>query len=448
MTKAQHQDKPGLLVVDDDDLILELLIDEFRDDYDVIGARTRSEVSQALRQLGKPPSHALVDLGLPPHTDSPREGLALVRELVAAEPDCAVIVISGQDEDEHGKVARTLGATDYVSKPCDAAQIRSALDRASAARSANAGMHGLLGESAAISRLQRQVRQFADAPYPVLIEGESGTGKELVAHALHRASGRTGKFTALNCAAVPEQLFEPTLFGSRRGSYTGSTSDSIGLVKASDGGTLFLDEIGDMSVELQPKMLRTLETGEYYRVGDSKPSVADIRVIAATNRPLLGGFGASRFREDLYHRLSVLAIKTPSLRELGDDRVLLLESFRESSAERSGSDPFSLDEDAVALWMEYAFPGNVRELRNVVARLQVKHPGATVTKEDLADELLLVPSTSRGDGTLEELLASDAQAHVRDAVAKYGSHAAAASNLGISEDRLRELLGGDAVASN
>lgn len=436
--------KPGLLVVDDDELILELLIEELRDDYDVIGARTRAEVKQALRQLGRPPSCALVDLGLPPHTNSPREGLALVRELVAAEPECAVIVVSGQDEEEHGKVARTLGAAEYVSKPCDATQIRSALDRAGATRVASAAAHGLMGESAAIARLQRQVRQFADAPYPVLIEGESGTGKELVARALHRESGRTGKFVALNCAAVPEQLFEATLFGSRRGSYTGATADSVGLVGASDGGTLFLDEIGDMHVDLQPKLLRTLETGEYYRVGDSKPSVADIRVTAATNRPLLGAAGHGRFREDLYHRLSVLTIRTPSLRETGDDRILLLGHFRDASAEKSGTKPFELDKDATGLWLDYPFPGNVRELRNVVARLQVKHPGTVVSKGDLGDELLLKPSS----GTLEDLLASDARKHAKNALAQHGDHAVAASKLGIEEDRLLDLLGGETPPPN
>ncbi len=440
MTPAQAAEKPGLLVVDDDDLILELLVEELRDDYDVIGARSRAEARQALQQFGRPPSCALVDLGLPPHTDSPREGLALVRDLVAADSDCAVIVISGQDEEKHGKVARTLGATDYVSKPCDAEQIRAALGRASATRAARSDTHGLVGESAAIARLQRQVRQFATAPYPVLVEGESGTGKELVARALHRESGRSGRFTALNCAAVPEQLFEATLFGARRGSYTGATADSSGLVGASDQGTLFLDEIGDMGAELQPKLLRVLESGEYYRVGDSSPSVADVRVVAATNRPLLGKPGANGFREDLYHRLSVLAIRTPSLSELGDDRMLLLEHFRAAAAERTSSEPFALDGDAEELLRTYPFPGNVRELRNVVARLQVKHPGESVSRESLADELLVVPDDGAKGGTLAELLESDARRHARDAFAEYGDHSAAAGRLGISEKRLRELL--------
>ena len=441
MAQALEQEKPGLLVVDDDELIVELLMEDLREDYDVIGARTRTEVKHALRQLGKPPSFALVDLGLPPHTESPREGLALVRELVATESDCAVIVISGQDEEENGKVARTLGATEYISKPCDPAQIRSVLSRAGATRKAKADTHGLLGESAALARLQRQVRQFANAPYPVLIEGESGTGKELVARALHDASSREGKFLALNCAAVPEQLFEATLFGSRRGAYTGATADSTGFFAASDGGTLFLDEVGDMAYDLQPKLLRALETGEYYRVGDSKPSTADIRVIAATNQPLVGGGGERRFREDLYHRLSVLVIRTPTLRELGDDRFLLLDHFRDASAKKNDDKPFSLDKKALGLWGKYSFPGNVRELKNIVARLQVKHPAKKVSEGQLGAELLL-GQVQTESATLDERLAIDARRHAQDALAAHGNPDDAAKSLGISVDNLRDLIDG------
>ena len=434
--------RPGLLVVDDDELILELLVEELGVDHDVIGVRSRPEVAQALRQLGAPPAHALVDLGLPPHPDSPREGLALIRELRALAPECAVIVISGQSKEEHAKIARALGAIDYVAKPCDAQQIREALGRASAAQQAAAKLGGLLGASEQLGRLREQIAHFAQAPHPVLIEGESGTGKELVARALHRGSGVKGEFVALNCAAMPAQLFEAALFGARRGSYTGAVADTAGHLATAENGSLFLDEISDLPLELQPKLLRVMECGEYFRVGDTKLSIASTRLIAATNSALRDGIAAGRFREDLYHRLSVLMIQTPPLRELGDDRLVLLEKFSAAAAASANAAAFALDDAARELWCAYEFPGNVRELRNIVLRLQVLYPGQTVERAQLQKELLhdATATAAPAAGTLDALLQRDASAHARKALAECGSEAGAARRLGISLQRLDQLL--------
>jgi two-component system nitrogen regulation response regulator GlnG len=332
-----------------------------------------------------------------------------------------------------------LGALDYVAKPCDATTIRDALARARSTQAANQDHSGLIGHSTPIARLARQVRQFAPAPYPVLLEGESGTGKELAAQALHSESGRAGKFVAINCAAVPEQLFEATLFGARKGSYTGANADTPGHLAAAQEGTLFLDEISDLPMAMQPKLLRLLENNEYLRVGDAMPSLADVRVIAAANRPLRNAIRTGGFREDLYHRLSVLVITTPPLRELGDDRMELLDHFRSQAASSADSEPFALDEKATDIWNRYHFPGNVRELRNIVARLQVTHPGMTVTAQIMQEQLLdVAPATfSR---TLEDLLAADARNHARAALDATGNLAAAASRLGIHPDHLQELL--------
>ena len=436
---------PGLLVVDDDELILNLLIEVFEADFDVVGARSRSETTQALRQLNHPPACAIVDLGLPPHTDSPREGIALVRELSSLVPQCAIVVISGQNEQEHGKLARAMGAIDYITKPCEPEQIRSALARARDAQQAGGSTDGLLGTSAALIRLQRQIRQFGAAPYPVLIEGESGTGKELTARGLHAASERRGTFVAVNCAALPEQLFEASLFGARRGAYTGATTDSEGYFAAAHGGTLLFDEIGDLPLSLQPKLLRVLEQNEYFRVGDSKPRTADTRVLASTNRPLRAAVRCGGFRADLYHRLSILAVTTPPLRELGADRELLLESFRTQAANHLGTTPFVFDDGAAALWKSYRFPGNVRELRNMISRLQILFPDSTVATQDLREQLMedaLAPSDLKG------LLAADAQAHAQAALAVCGSHSRAAQQLQISEQRLRDLLGDSNTAAD
>ena len=433
--------KPGLLIVDDDDLIVELLLEELSPDYDVVGASMRSAVPQALRQLGQPPRYALVDLGLPPHVNSPREGLALVRELVATVPQCAVIVISGQNEEDNAKVARTLGALDYIAKPCDAQQIRTTLARAAATHHARGRSDGLLGSSPAMVRIQNQIRQFAATPYPVLIQGASGTGKELIARALHQASGRTGDCVAINCAAVPAQLFEASLFGARRGSYTGATTDTIGLVAAAEGGTLFLDEIGDLSTELQPKLLRLLDSGEYYRVGEARPKHADVRIIAATNQPLRAAIATGAFREDLFHRLSVLVITTPALCDRGTDRDELLDNFRTAAATNAGTKPFVLDAAAQRLWHEYAFPGNVRELHNIVARLQVLHPDTTVTQAALAEQLLHdEQQPAAAEHNLKALLATDARNHAQAALQASGDPKRAAAQLGISERKLHDLL--------
>lgn len=438
MTTAPGSTQPRLLIVDDDELILSLLIEELSDDYDVIGARQRSDVPQALRQLGAEPTCALVDLGLPPHADGPREGLALVRELVATVPACAIIVMSGQSEEEHGKVARTLGAFDFVAKPCDADTIRTVLHRARSFHTNDSDPSGLLGSSASLARLLRQLRQFGPAPYPVLVEGESGTGKELAARALHRESGLPGNFVALNCAAMPEQLFEASLFGARRGSYTGATADMPGHLEAAREGTLLLDEIGDLPPILQPKLLRLLENDEYLRLGDSQPRHADVRIVAATNRSLREAVRHGAFRQDLYHRLSVLVVTTPPLRELGDDCMVLLEHFRAQAAATAGTQPFSLDAEATSTWRNYRFPGNVRELRNIVFRLQVTQPSTAVTATTLVAELLApLPSAT---GNLEHLLETDARAHARAALNSTGSRARAASRLGIHPDRLEQLL--------
>lgn len=433
--------KPTLLIVDDDDLILELLLDEFKDGYDVIGVGSRTEVAPALRQLRQPPEVALVDLGLPPKPSSPREGLVLIKELLAAAPDCAVIVISGQSEDDNARLARTYGALDFIAKPCDAEQIKAAIHKVQAAAAAGRGVEGLQGESAAMARLQLQISQFGPAPHPVLLEGESGTGKELVARALHRNAGRDGGFIAINCAAIPEQLFEAALFGAKRGAYTGAVSDSEGHIAAAAGGTLFLDEIGDMAPATQPKLLRVLEDGEYYRVGDAKPRRGEVRVIAATNRPLRDRIDSGAFREDLYHRLSVLTIRTPALRELGDDRLLLLDSMAAAAARNAGAQPFALTAAARELWRRYDFPGNVRELRNIVLRLQVLFPGAEVGPDALAAEFLYQPAEAEDKGAkLTELLRRDARRHAAAAMADCGSEIQAAKRLGISARKLGELL--------
>jgi len=392
-SSAESCGKPPLIVVDDDPLILESLGAAFEDSYEVFCAKSPREVRSTLRQMPEPPECAVVDLGLPPARHSPDEGFGVIRAVLAAAPACAVVVVSGQDSEQNARLARTMGAADFIAKPAEPARILEALEVAKRARGEPSD-EGFVGESPAAELLRERIRALAAAPYPILIEGETGCGKELAARALHSLA-RPGKpFLALNCAAIPGQLFEATLFGHRRGAFTGATADSSGYFGDADGGTLFLDEIGELVPELQPKLLRTLETGEYQRVGETAPRTTAASVVAATNRDLRSDVAAGRFRVDLYHRLSVLKLEVPALRELGGDRRLLLDRFGEEAAQRLGTARFSLGADALALWDRYRFPGNVRELRNVVIRLQAKFPGAEVAEAGLADELFLEPEFS------------------------------------------------------
>ena len=360
-------------------------------EFTVHAAESRSQVRSLLRQLDRPPRVALIDLGLPPTPHRPDEGFQLVSELIAHSPAMKILVLSGQSDETNARHARTLGAVDFVSKPCEPDTLKTLLRRAlatQAAERAEAAEGGLLGRSMLIEKLRQQITQFAPAPFPVLIEGESGSGKELVARSLHTISPRAARpLFALNCAAISPTLVEATLFGYAKGSFTGATSARSGYFEDAQDSTLLLDEIGELPLELQAKLLRVLENGEFQRVGETGSRHSNARVIAATNRDMRQEIRSGRFRADLYHRLSVFTLSVPPLRDLGEDKLLLLEHYRAIYAQQSGMRPYDLDPEARKLWLEYTFPGNVRELRNIVIRLTTKRAGQTVTAEELQTEL-------------------------------------------------------------
>lgn len=372
--------KPELLIVDDDPVIVDTLSYVLGEEFAVTTAESRQHVRALLRQRDAPPALALVDLGLPPRPHRPDEGFELIAELMAVAPAIKIIVLSGQNDESNARHARTLGAIDFVSKPADPAQIKALLRQALQVTTETGDASGLLGNSPPMQKLREQLTQFANAPFPVLIEGESGSGKELVAQALHKQSRRAGKpFLALNCAAISPNLVEPTLFGYAKGAFTGAVSARAGYFEDAVDSTLFLDEIGELPLELQAKLLRVLENGEYQRVGETQSRVSNARIVAATNRDLRSEVRHNRFRADLYHRLSVFTIGVPALRELGEDKLLLLDHFRMFYAQQIGAQPVELDKDALRSWQDYPFPGNVRELRNVVIRLCTKYAGTQIT---------------------------------------------------------------------
>ena len=382
--------KPLLLIVDDDPLICETLSFAFSVRFDVLTSPTRPQAIALLQQLRQPPALALVDLGLPPLPHRPDEGFALIGDLLAYAPGIRIIVLSGQSDDENARHARTLGAVEFVGKPCDPGKLGALFEQALSfeppGNSSNS--EGLLGESSPMQRLKLQLAQYADLAFPVLIEGESGTGKDIVAsHHLHRQTRRRdAPFLALNCAAISPTLLEPTLFGYARGAFTGAVTAKAGYFEDADSGTLFLDEIGELPLELQPKLLRVLENGEFQRVGETQTRRSQARIIAATNRDLRQEVRLGRFRADLYHRLSVFTVTVPPVRETGDDRRLLLAHFRHRYATQAGTAPFRLTPEAEAAWLAYGFPGNVRELRNIVIRLTTRHAGEAISVGQLQDE--------------------------------------------------------------
>jgi len=386
---ANHALQPQLLLVDDDPLIAETLGFLLGDGFDIVAAASRAEAIARVRGLPRPPALALVDLGLPPLAHRPDEGFALIPELLAHAPEIRIVVLSGQNDEANARHARALGATEFVAKPADPPALRALLCDLLTLPAPAGPEYALLGRSLAMQKLRAQIGQFAESPFPVLIEGESGSGKEVVASGcLHRLTSRRERpFLALNCAAIAPTLLEPTLFGHARGAYTGALQAQSGCFEDAGEGTLFLDEIGELPLELQPKLLRVLENGEYQRVGETQLRRSRARIVAATNRDLRREVRAGRFRADLYHRLSVFTLNVPPLRDMGDDHRLLLDHFRALYARESGQPPFSLSADADALLGRYTFPGNVRELRNIVIRLIAKHAGRQVDAADLAAEL-------------------------------------------------------------
>ncbi|HEX4927143.1 MAG TPA: sigma-54 dependent transcriptional regulator [Burkholderiales bacterium] len=398
-----HPARPALLVVDDDRLITDTLAFALGGDYEVYTCDSRAAAIARVRTLAAPPPLALVDLGLPPAPHSPEEGFQLIADLLAHAPAMKIFVLSGQNEAANARHARALGAWEFVAKPADPALLRRLFARALAIPAAEET--DLVGASPALARLKNQIAQFAGSPYPVLIEGESGSGKELTAASLHRLSPRAARpYLTLNCAAISPTLVEATLFGYVKGAFTGAAANKPGYFEDAQDGTLLLDEIGELPLELQAKLLRVLENGEYQRVGETQRRLARCRVFAATNRDLRRDVKNGAFRADLYHRLSVFTLSVPPLREMEGDNVVLLERFRRFYAERSGVQPFELDPAALACWSRYDFPGNVRELRNVVIRLTAKYPGQRLSSAELEPELDLDASlaASQASGIAEQ----------------------------------------------
>ena len=355
-------------------------------------------------------------------------GLDVLPELLKVRSDLAVIMISGHGNVQNAVLAIKRGAYDFLEKPLDRDKVLLAISRALQTRKLAAenrhlkqqieGRYEMVGQSPALSEIRNQIARVAPTNGRVLILGESGTGKELVARAVHKMSHRAkNSFVKVNCAAIPEELIESELFGSDRGAFTGAVKTRDGKFLQADGGTLFLDEIGDMSLSVQAKVLRALEQGEFERVGGAKTFRVDVRVIAATNKNLHAEVEQGKFREDLYFRLNVVPLTAPPLRERREDIPELAEHFLNAYAEENGFLPKALSAEARDLLLQYDWPGNIRELKNLVERLSIMVSGDTIYPEDLPT--LDGMSIPRQPDSFPDLGAGKTLRQVREAVERH-----------------------------
>ncbi|MFW2454990.1 nitrogen regulation protein NR(I) [Methyloversatilis discipulorum] len=355
---------------------------------------TAQEALDAL-DAGGQPQVLVSDIRMPGES-----GLSLLEKVKARHPSLPVIIMTAYSDLDSAVAAFQGGAFEYLPKPFDVDHaielVRRAIEESmhQGGAPAEADMAPeILGKAASMQDVFRAIGRLAQSHATVLINGESGTGKELVARALHRHSPRReAPFIAINTAAIPRDLLESELFGHERGAFTGATATRRGRFEQADGGTLFLDEIGDMPPELQTRLLRVLSDGHFYRVGGHSPIKSNVRVIAATHQNLEDRVKQGLFREDLFHRLNVIRLRIPPLRERREDIVLLAQHFMTKSAQELGVDAKRLSEPAMRYLQGLDFPGNVRQLENLCHWLTVMAPGQTVDVKDLPAELRAQPA--------------------------------------------------------
>jgi two-component system, repressor protein LuxO len=358
--------------------------------YQVEVCGTAAEGRSAFARLN--PSVVLLDLMLPDGT-----GLDVMRDMLAQAPQTCVIVITA-----HGSINKAVemmraGAHEFLVKPFDDQRLLAAIENARRSLrhrppprpEQSSTMAPFIGQSPSMQAVYDKIRSVARSMATVFITGESGTGKELAAEAVHRLSARAhGPFIALNCGAIPVDLLESEVFGHLRGSFTGAISDKMGAAAAADGGTLFLDEVCEMDLNLQTKLLRFLQTSTITPVGATKPRKVDVRIVCATNRDPLEEVRAGNFREDLYYRLHVVPIRMPPLRARGEDVIEIAERLLAEMGQEEGQAFTGLDDEVKALFRALPWPGNVRQLINVLRNVVVLNEGPIVTREMLPPELL------------------------------------------------------------
>ena len=442
-----------ILIVDDEPSMREMLgIMLRKEGFEVLTADSRARAAAVLAQ--GPVQLVITDVRLPDG-----DGIEILRHVRSASPETVVIVMTAYGSTETAVAALKLGAQDYLTKPFDIEElkivVRNTLEkqqlqeenlRLKAEFRSQHGLDRIIGVSPAMAAVFALVRSVAGTGSTVLVSGESGTGKELVAKAIHTLSSRReAPFVSINCGALSETLLESELFGHMRGSFTDAHQNKKGLFEAAHRGTLFLDEVGETSPAMQVKLLRALQEKTIRRVGGTEEIPVDVRVIAATNRPLEDLVRERRFREDLFYRLNVIPVRMPPLRERTDDVPLLAEHFLRRFAHEMGKPVSGISTEAMQVLTGYSWPGNVRELENVVERAVALETTPVVLPERLPDHLSRPPARNavsldegfRLDAFLEKTEAEYLHCALRSAA---GNRTEAARLLGVSPRQIRYLI--------
>jgi DNA-binding NtrC family response regulator len=463
MSEQPEQQKTTVLVVDDDRLLRRQLHWALVENHRVLEAETRAEAIEFLRR--EHVDVVLCDLHLPPDLEGIEEGLAVVEAARDNRPSVPVVVITGSDKKQAALEAIRRGAYGFFEKPFDSEEVSHIVSQAARVRMLETevlrlrseldmfrGFGRFVGASPALDCVLKQARAVADTNATVLISGENGTGKEVLARAIHEESARAERpFVAVSCAALPETLIESELFGHERGAFTGAAQARKGRFELADGGTLFLDEIGELTPAVQVKLLRVLQERSFERVGGTRTLEVNIRLMAASNRDLEQAVEQGTFRQDLFFRLNVVPLHLPSLRDRREDIPLLAAHFAAKAAEKHGRATLELDPALVEALQEYDWPGNIRELENLVERLVVLTREARLGVEFLPEKMLHIapragaeaatPPSEWDETTLDGATHALRRRLVVGALqAEGGNRAAAAKRLAISRSYLHRLI--------
>lgn len=459
----QSEDKSVVLIVDDDRALRSQLRWTLDDFHKVLEAETRAEALEKMNS--ERVDVVLCDLHMPPDLKDISEGLAVLEAARAMRPSVPVVVITASENKRAALEAVRRGAYGFFEKPFDAEEVSHIVAQAARVRSLEEevlrlrseldmfrGFGRFVGKAEALQRVLKQARTVADTNATVLITGENGTGKEVLARAIHEEGARASHpFIAVSCAALPETLIESELFGHERGAFTGAHAARKGRFELADGGTLFLDEIGELNAAMQVKLLRVLQERAFERLGGSKTIEVDIHLIAASNRNLEEDVEAGRFRRDLFYRLNVIPLHLPPLRERRDDIPLLAAHFATKAAAKYNRPPAEMDPALLEALNEYDWPGNIRELENLIERLVVLTTSGRLSLEFLPEKMnraaaassdeLAGPSGQTDETTFEGAVCSFKRRLIREAIASAGGNkAAAAKRLRMSRSYLHRLI--------
>jgi DNA-binding NtrC family response regulator len=437
-----------ILTVDDEKNILRLVSTTLKGErYDVVTAQSAEEAMEKYDQGGF--DLVITDLKLPD-----RSGLDLLSHVKAQEPDLPVVMITAYGTIENAVEAMKKGAFNYLTKPVNPDElltvVREAIEKYELKRENRSlkselkqkySFGSIIGKSAAIQEVFDAIRMVSKTQSSVLVIGESGTGKELVARAIHYESDRAEHpFVTIDCATIPSEIMESELFGHEKGSFTGAHERKIGLLERADSGTVFLDEIGELDQQLQKKLLRFLQEREILRVGGSARIKLNVRIVAATNKDLEEEVREKRFREDLFYRLNVVAIKTPPLRERKDDIPLLVQHFLDKLNKIEGRMINSVEDSAAEAMRTYDWPGNVRELENAVERAYILCPSITIGLKHLPTKLAALSSGEDGPVDEMNLLETEKRLIIRALTNVSWNQSKAAEVLGITRKQLRTKM--------